>query len=173
MVGDAQPVINSFTASANAILAGGSLTLNWDTSNASALTLDGNPLAPTAAGSLTLNPTATHTYTLSATNSACATPQTVSAQVTVTVADCPAIDFFTANPATVIAGRSATLSWATRNSSGVFLDGLPVAPAGSRSVTPNSAATYRLTARSASGLCDLEQLAGVPVTPCPAPVTRA
>ena len=73
------PTINSFTASATSVAAGTPVTLTWDTSNDSYDFID--KLGGVHGGSVTIAPTATTTYTLTATNQY--GPST--AQVTVTV----------------------------------------------------------------------------------------
>jgi hypothetical protein len=63
----AAPVINSFTAAASTITAGGSTTLSWDVAGASYLVISPKVGAVRGA-SLTVSPTQTTTYTLYATN---------------------------------------------------------------------------------------------------------
>jgi hypothetical protein len=78
------PVINSFTASPATISAGGSLTLNWDVSNATIITLAGGTKTSTltqSAGSTSVSPTSTTTYTLTATNAAGSTDKTATVTV--------------------------------------------------------------------------------------------
>jgi hypothetical protein len=60
------PTIGSFTASATTVAAGTPVTLNWTTSNDSYDFID--VLGGVRGGSITINPTATTTYTLNATN---------------------------------------------------------------------------------------------------------
>jgi hypothetical protein len=73
------PTISSFTASAASVAAGTPVTLTWETSNDSYDFID--KLGGVHGGSVTITPTATTTYTLTATNQY--GPST--AQVTVTV----------------------------------------------------------------------------------------
>lgn len=69
-----------------------------------------------------------------------------------------------ANPTTIEAGQSTTLTWRTENAAEVMIDGLgTVEPSGTRSVTPQDSTTYRLTARGAGGA--QEATARVTVTP--------
>jgi hypothetical protein len=63
----AAPTISSFTASASHVASGGSVTLSWNTGNADYVIVSPGPGAVRGT-SVTVNPTATSTYTLYATN---------------------------------------------------------------------------------------------------------
>lgn len=76
------PVINSFSANPASINAGSGAQLSWTVSGATSLTVNGTTVT---GNSLAVNPAATATYTLTASNSACSTACTTSATVTVTV----------------------------------------------------------------------------------------
>ncbi len=57
-----------------------------------------------------------------------------------------------ANPATVNAGQSTTLTWQTENATDVSIDGIGKVQAnGSQTVTPTDSTTYRLTATGPGG----------------------
>ena len=59
----------------------------------------------------------------------------------------PSIDSYTANPSAIIRGQSSTLSWSTSNATSVSISGVGnVAVDGSTVVSPQSTATYTLTA---------------------------
>ena len=65
------PVINSFTANPTSITSGSSSTLSWSTSGATGVSITPGTFTSTAAtGSFMVSPTATTTYTLTATNAA-------------------------------------------------------------------------------------------------------
>jgi phospholipase C len=68
-------------------------------------------------------------------------------------ASAPTVTSFTANPATINAGQSSTLSWSATNATGVTIDGISGAlPAsGSQTVTPAATTTYTLHASGAGG----------------------
>jgi peptidoglycan-associated lipoprotein len=80
-----------------------------------------------------------------------------------------------ANPTSIEAGQSATLTWSTENATDVALDGNKVDPSGSQTVSPTQTTTYHLTAKGAAGT--QEATAQVSVTPratptpTPAPTT--
>jgi hypothetical protein len=68
----AAPVISSFTASPTTVSAGAAVTLTWSTTGASYLFIDpsvGTQVGTVRGASVTVNPAATTTYTLNATNS--------------------------------------------------------------------------------------------------------
>jgi peptidoglycan-associated lipoprotein len=69
----------------------------------------------------------------------------------------------TANPTSIEAGQSATLTWSTENATDVALDGNKVDPSGSQTVSPTQTTTYHLTAKGAAGT--QEATAQVSVTP--------
>jgi peptidoglycan-associated lipoprotein len=79
----------------------------------------------------------------------------------------------TANPATIQAGESSTLTWTTQDATEVTLEGIgKVGPSGSQLVTPTTSTTYRMTAKGEGGSQDAT--ARVTVTaPPPPPVSAA
>ncbi len=76
-----------------------------------------------------------------------------------------------ANPTSIEAGQSATLTWSTENATDVALDGNKVDPSGSQTVSPTQTTTYHLTAKGAAGT--QEATAQVSVTPKAAPTPAA
>jgi len=77
------PVVTTFTASPPFIDSGQSVTLSWETTNATSVTISpGIGMVPAAAGSVTVSPTETTTYTLTATGDS---PPTANSQITVGV----------------------------------------------------------------------------------------
>lgn len=81
----ALPAIASFTANPTGITTGASSTLSWTTSGASSIAITpGTFTSASATGSTTVNPSATTTYTLTATNAAGSI--TATAMVTVSAA---------------------------------------------------------------------------------------
>jgi hypothetical protein len=51
----------------------------------------------------------------------------------------------------------------------VLLNGNPISTSGTLTVTPNTTTTYRLTAVSSNGSCNVEQTITITVAGCPAP----
>jgi peptidoglycan-associated lipoprotein len=79
----------------------------------------------------------------------------------------------TANPATIQAGQSTTLSWTAQNATGVTIEpGLgTVATNGMQQVTPNATVTYTATATGPGGIAtaDVQITVNVPPPPPPPP----
>lgn len=159
--GAGAPTVDSFAANPTAIDPGASSTLSWMTTNAisvnimegaNTLVTDGD-----ADGSFMVTPDATTTYTVVAKNAA---GDTAMAMVTVTVnaAPAPTVATFTANPAAVDPGDSATLSWNVMNADTIEItDGAGTSvysgseAMGTVSVSPAATTTYTLTATNQVG----------------------
>lgn len=175
------PIINSFNAAPGTIRSGEQAVLNWSISGASGATINGVPIDP-AGGSLAVSPGATTDYVLQATSAGC-NGGTVAQTVRVSVqAPCPQprIDYFQANPASVIVGQATTLQWSVSNlEAGATVTltgpgvGRQVGAVDALTVTPPAAPgnyTYRLSAVNPCnpGLV-IDQLVTVDVLPCPTP----
>jgi hypothetical protein len=115
----ASPTINTLTASPASIAGGGASTLTWTTSNATSASLDNGIGAVGTNSSKSVSPSATTTYTLTASNGT--TQVTKSITVTVTNDPCAAVHTICLNN-----NRFATkITWKTTDgtSSG---DGIPI-----------------------------------------------
>jgi len=147
------PAISSFTASPTAITLGGASTLSWATSGATTLTITPGTFASTSAsGSTGVSPEATTTYVLTATNAAGSV--TASLTVTVSAQTLPVINSFGANPASITAGSSSTLTWSTSGATGIAISPgtfTSTGASGSMMVSPAATTTYTLTASNAAG----------------------
>jgi hypothetical protein len=95
-----------------------------------------------------VNPTATTTYTLSATNSS----GTTTDDVTVTLL-APTVDTFSASPENIKFGNKSLLTWTTTGAASVSIDqGVgTVAVDGDKNVQPDDTTKYTLTATNSSG----------------------
>jgi peptidoglycan-associated lipoprotein len=84
----------------------------------------------------------------------------------------PVTATLSANPTSIEAGQSATLTWSTENATDVALDGNKVDPSGSQTVSPTQTTTYHLTAKGAAGTQEATaQVSVTPkATPTPTPV---
>jgi hypothetical protein len=82
------PIINYFNASSTSVAPGEIVTLNWSVSNASAVTINNGVGTVASAGSMSLVPIATTSFTLTATNSAGNATQSI----TITVAGTPSYE---------------------------------------------------------------------------------
>jgi sugar lactone lactonase YvrE len=121
-------------------------------SNATSLSID-NGVGTVTGASVSVKPSATTIYTLTATNSA---GTSVTAQVTVTVVAAPSIASFTASPTLLnpvtLGTTTATLSWSTADATTVSIDNSVGTKTGSSvTVTPSATTTYTLTATNAAG----------------------
>jgi len=148
-------VIKSFSASPTQITEGDSSTLSWDVTNAKSISINNLQGGLAATGTLSVKPTKTTTYILSAIGQ---DGNTVTASVTVTVIAKPVVKItkFTASATEVSRGTLVTLTWTTENATGCTIltsDGqkLPNRPVnGSISITPNTTKTYTLVAYDAN-----------------------
>ena len=145
--------ILSFIATPTQITAGQAVTLTWKTQNADTANIAGIGNV-TVNGSLTVSPTQTTTYTLTARNNV--NDETSSVTVTVggstPVETLPVISTFTATPSTINAGQSSTLEWSAQNATSVSISSIgTVAASGTNSVSPTVTTTYTLTATNAAG----------------------
>lgn len=160
----------SLSASSNSILSGQAVTLSWQTTDATSLTItatgtDGSTRAiPTNSqmnGSTQDKPTVTTTYAATASGPGGSAQQ--QAKVTVETEAEPQITQLSASPMTVVAGASTTLSWQTTDATSVtFTPELPLEdpseagslpasnPAGLQIAVPNTV-TYTMVANGPGG----------------------
>jgi hypothetical protein len=147
-----------FISDPKQIIAGQSVTLSWRTQNADTVTISGIPGTVPANGSLSVAPTQTTTYTLTARNSVNEETSTVAVSV-LSVPTQVLVYGCTATPSTISPGQSATLAWSTANADSVSIQpGIgPVDKTGTRSVTPTATTTYTVTALGggSSSVCSI------------------
>ena len=102
---------------------------------------------------MSVSPTATTNYTLTATNAAGSVTST--ATVTVTAAQSkPSISSFTAGPASISPGGSSTLSWTVTGAASIAITPgsfTSTSASGSTNVSPAATTTYTLTATNSAG----------------------
>jgi hypothetical protein len=143
------PLIYTFDVSPNPISTGGSSNLLWNVAGVSSVTITPGPGQAPAVGSVTVNPTVTTAYTITASN----TFGTVSKSVILTVNPLPITINVTANPAVLQSGNSASLQWSISGADGASIDqGIGEIPLiGNRAVSPTETTTYTISARNAGG----------------------
>jgi len=139
--------INRFDANPPTLTLGQCTIISWDVTNAETITITpGVQTNNRPQGTAQVCPTATTTYTLTATNATNGKQATGS--ITVTVGTGPtsmgSIERFVAVPTNITTGESSTLQWATENAVTVTLNGQTVAPNGSQVVSPTQTTTYTL-----------------------------
>lgn len=152
------PVINYFAANPTSISLGSSVTLSWNVTNATTVTIDNGVGNIASSGSTIVLPVANTIYTLTASNASGSV--TSSATVIVsgispppTPSGLPVINYFTASPPIISSGGFTTLSWNVSNATSVTIDnGIgSVAASGSMIVSPAASTNYTLTATNAYG----------------------
>lgn len=156
---DTRPDISAFAASPSSMFPGGESTLSWSVDGADSVSIDNGIGAVADAGTVTVSPAATTSYTLTATNS----DGTVTATATVTLAP-PVIHSFTATPGALEPGESATLSWDVTGATSLSIDngvGAVDNPSGSTSVSPAETTTYALSATNDAGTTTATVTVGV------------
>jgi phospholipase C len=121
----------TISVSPTSVQQGATVSVSWQTQNASTITLtqngkpvalDGNP--PSSPGmSFTLNTLGTTTFALTATGPSGTSPASAQAAVTVTAPPPPSgpTASLTVNPTTVTVGQAVGLSWSTTNATSVTL----------------------------------------------------
>ena len=143
------PTVESFAADTTAVAPAESVTLSWEVVGASAVRLLPDDVDVTGASSLVVAPEASTTYRLRAANAFGVSD----AEVTVLVGEVPSIVGFGAEPAVIVVGESATLSWEVVGASAVRLlpDDVDVTGASSLVVAPEVSTTYTLVASNTYG----------------------
>ncbi len=169
----AAPVISSFTADTNSIFAGNSVTLSWSTANASSLSLSPGVGDVFGLSSITVPPSSTTNYVLTASGPGGTTSS--SFQVSVSTPPpppaAPVISSFTADTNSIFAGNSVTLSWSTANASSLSLSpGIgDVSNLTSLTLSPSSSTDYVLTASGPGGTTSSSFQVSVSTPPPPPP----
>lgn len=158
-----EPAINSFIANPHNINSDASSTLSWNISGATAVNIDQGIGTVGLSGTIVVSPTTTTTYTLTASNAA--GTAVVTTQVVVSAvspppipASLPIVHSFVADPESIVAGGSSTLSWSVSNAYSVIIAPVvyrqlgPIPATGSVPISPSVTTTYTLTATNASGI---------------------
>jgi hypothetical protein len=140
---------DAFSASPNSFTngTGGQVTLTWNTTNATSVSIDNGVGTVAADGSTTVTVSGDTTFTLTAVGAG--GNDTCTAAVTVTSPGTLSCDSFSGSPSSLPrGGGTVTLSWNTTNADSVSIDnGVgTVAADGSTSVSVSDDITYTLTA---------------------------
>ncbi|MHB8085510.1 MAG: hypothetical protein ACYDHZ_06770 [Dehalococcoidia bacterium] len=155
--GGGVPSIIAFSASPSIIEAGGSTILNWNVINATSVNITG--LGPVASsGSMMVTPSSTIMLTLTASNALGTTYATTNITVGSGSSPSPAgaiphISAFYADPPSISAGASTTLTWGTYYATSVYIDnGVGyVSTNGAAAISPHTTTTYTITAYNSAG----------------------
>ncbi len=145
-----QPVIDSFTANPLSVASGQTSTLQWNVTGATTVSINQGIGTVTASDTRAVLPSATTTYTLTATNSYGSVTRAVT--VMVTAAGPPVINSFTADATTITRGQTTTLRWNITNATSASITpDVGNMSYGLSQVTPTETTTYTLTATNSSG----------------------
>jgi hypothetical protein len=158
-----QPVTANITVSPQSISAGQQAAVSWQTTNATAATLNGESVALN--GSMTVSPTVTTAYALVATGPGGTAASQATLQVSATPPPQPVTATLAITPQSITAGQSATLSWQTSNAAAASLNGQTVALNGSMTVSPTVTTAYTLVATGPGGAAQSQatlQVSGAP-----------
>ena len=147
------PQINAFTAVPSVITSGQSSQVCWQVTNATSISITGIGSNLSANACSAVSPSATTTYTLTATNPS----GSVSGNVTVSVGQLQILSFTATPPWSPVTGSPITLSWTTQGATSVVLVGgnLPAQSNlnvnGSVTINQKFDETYTLTAYGPGG----------------------
>ena len=147
------PIIDSFESSngtSEPIHASGKGWLSWDVAGATEVSIDnGIGTVAATAGYRQSAPSATTTYTLTASNKYGSTTATA----TIAVSTKPQIVEFASSKDIVLDGKKLELSWDVKGADTIAISGVGVVQgsSGSVSVTPATNQTYTLTATNSAG----------------------
>ena len=142
------PTVNIF-ANPEMILLGESSTLSWNSVYADTCVIEPDIGAVDKNGSITVSPTETTMYTITATGSG----GTDTKSVTVRVDYLPPTVDISANPKTILLGESSTLTWSSNHADTCVIepDVGNVETNGSVSVSPTETTTYTIMATGSGG----------------------
>ena len=166
-----KPVITQFSANPSNISLGQSTRLNWAVTNAETVIIEPGIGNVAVSGSTAVSPSTAIKYTITATNPAGSSSATTEVIVSTSAPSSPEpsgqspappslqvdnkpwIEFFTANPDSILPAGSSTLSWNVANASSIQISsgvGI-VASSGTKSVSPTTTTSYTLTATNSNG----------------------
>jgi peroxiredoxin len=147
------PFIRYFNANPMNTARGNSSKIGWEVLNASSVTIqpDIGEVAP--AGTKTVSPNNTTTYTLIAANEKGSINTAIEIIVSSGYAELPTINSFFASPAVIAPGSSSILSWNVSNATRVSISPEigTVDAFGSATVTPTGTTNYTLVAYNTTG----------------------
>jgi hypothetical protein len=135
------------------VSAGTSVTLSWNASNATAVTIDNGIGTVGMTGTRQVTPTATTTYTATATGAGATAKSSTTVTVTGSTAS-PTVQL-SADPLSIVAGSPATLTWTSTNATSVVIDNgigpVSLNSSGGTPVTVKPTATTTYTAIASNG----------------------
>ena len=144
------PEIEDFHPNSYTVLKGDSVLFAWQTASASSVWLDGEAVGISGFKAYTLDKT--KDFELMAGNEF--TEERAKHGIRITVNDTPqpvAIEEFTLEPATIEAGKTATLTWKVNNATTLSIGDDAVEPIGTMEISPLASRDYTLTAKGHQG----------------------
>ncbi|HEY6338144.1 MAG TPA: protein kinase [Candidatus Sulfotelmatobacter sp.] len=165
-----RPVVVSFAANPSTVQPGQSATLSWQTSNATEVGIEGVASTMQLNGSVAVNPDKTTTYKLVAKGEG----GSVGGETTVNVAapNKPTVSA-SANPISIQAGQSTTLTWLSQNATQILVNGTAHSGAeGSITVTPDKTTTFTVEAKGPGGIANTAVTVNVQPVAAPPPVNQ-
>ena len=154
-----------FQANPIQVKAGQPVNLLWLIENADSASITPGGSVNATQGTLSVNPTETTTYRLTARNATSEAVETVTVNVERPL---PRIISFQATPATINRGQGSTLAWQTQDADTISIAGIGnVSPSGTSAVSPNDTTTYTITASNAFGSTTATAVVQVGVPPPP------
>jgi hypothetical protein len=149
---DSLPKVNFFDINPPIINPGSSTTIKWDISDADKVFINQGIGDVSLSGTMTISPSASTIYTITAENSYGSVTSSATAIVNPTPG-VPAILSFSANPNNVTAGNPSTLQWNVTGATSVSINqGIGAVPlSGTKSILPAATTIYTLTAVNNSG----------------------
>lgn len=158
--------ITAFAATPADAVLGQSVSLSWQTSGATSISLD-QGIGTVTGTSVDVTPAlGGTTYELTASDGVTAVRRSASVNVSAPAA-APSIDSFSASAVTIVAGQSVTLGWSVTGATSLALSPAPGAVTGNSVVVmPTVSTVYTLMARNASGAA--ESSVAVTVSAAPA-----
>ena len=141
----------SISVTPTAIVTGGSATLTWSSSGATACTASGawsGTVAASGRQTLTASAAGTYTYGLSCNSSGGAAQASATLTVTAAGTSGPPTVAISVSPTTLTVGSSATLTWTTTQATACSAGGAwsgSQSTAGTQTVTPSAAGTFTYT----------------------------
>ncbi|MCW5829641.1 MAG: hypothetical protein KIT79_10040 [Deltaproteobacteria bacterium] len=168
-----EPVTFNYAyASPNPVPEGGTVTLYWSAMNADYCTLDNHEVEYEPVWSYPISPVFLRsTHLVTCRNDSYSASQSITINVTPAPPPPVGIGTFTASPATITAGSTATLAWSgVTNATACSIDngvGSVTIPSGSKTVTPTAPTIYALNCNGAGS--PATRSVTVTVTPAPPP----
>ena len=158
----------SLSADPLSITAGGSSTLTWSSMNADTVSIDNGIGMVDHSGAITVAPTETTTYTITAAGPSGIDSDTVTVEV---VFSGPPSITISATPETIALGTSSQLSWQSNNVANVHIDnGIgSIAATDLLTVTPEHTTIYTITGSSPTGTVSAQVTVEVNGSPEPQP----